>query len=74
MLYVLEVPEQTVELPETDPGVAGAVFTFTLTVFAADELHALFAVTVIFPPVVPAVAVIEFVVDIPVHSTGNVQV
>jgi hypothetical protein len=34
----------------------------------------LFAVTDIVPPLAPAVAVIEVVVDDPLHPEGNVQV
>ena len=56
------------------PGVAGMTFTVTAFVCAADEPHALFAVTVIFAPVGPAVVMMELVAEVPVHPPGIVQV
>jgi hypothetical protein len=41
---------------------------------AEEEPQALLALTVIFPPVVPAVALIEFVVEDPDHDAGKVHV
>ena len=47
----------------------------TIACDEADEvLQALLAVTVMFPEVVLAIAVIELVVDVPVQPLGNVQV
>lgn len=60
--------------PEILVGVAGAASTFIVTEEAVELPHALLAVTVIFPPVELAVVVIEFVVEVPVHPEGNVQV
>ena len=72
--YVFVVPEQIVAVPEIVPGVAGIVFTTTAKVCPEEFPQALFAVTVIFPLVALAVALIEFVVDVPVQPPGNVQV
>ena len=55
-------------------GVAGIGFVVTFIVCAADGPHPLFAVTVMFPPVVPAVALIEFVVEFPVQPFGKFHV
>ena len=52
----------------------GVGFTTTVKLCAADEPQALFAVTEILPPVVPLVAFIVCVVDVPLHPPGNVQV
>ena len=74
MLYVLELPEQIVVVPLIAPGVAGVAFT-TIACDEADEVpQALLAVTVMFPEVVLAIAVIELVVDVPVQPLGNVHV
>jgi hypothetical protein len=57
------------------PGVAGiAVLTTILKVCAGDVPQLLFAVTVMFPLVVLAVAVMEFVAELPLHPPGNVHV
>ena len=74
MLYVLELPEQIVEVPLIAPGVAGVVFTTIACEAAADVPHALVAVTVTFPAVALAITVIELVVDVPVQPLGNVHV
>lgn len=66
--------EQIVVVPEIVPGVDGIVFTIIAKVSGVDEPHALFAVTVIFPLVADAVVLMEFVVDVPDHPPGNVQV
>jgi hypothetical protein len=50
------------------------LFTVTANVLTALAPQALFAVTVIFPDVVPAVAFMEFVVEVPVHPDGSVHV
>ena len=74
MLYVLELPEQTVALPVMDPGVVGTPVIVTANACAADVPHALVAVTEILPPVALAVVVIDVVVDVPVQPPGNVHV
>ena len=56
------------------PGVAGILITVTLNVRGEEEPQELFAVTVILPLVELAVVTMEFVVEVPVHPTGNVQV
>lgn len=56
-----------------EPGCAGTVATVTLKVLAALVPQVLDAVTEILPPVVPAVAVIEVEVELPVHPAGKVQ-
>lgn len=74
MLYVFELPEQTMVLPLMLPGVAGMVFTVTDNDCTADEPQLLFADTVTFPLVVLAVAVMELVMEVPAQPLGNVQV
>ena len=64
----------TVVFPEIAAGRAGITSTVTDFVRAADEPQELFAVTEIVPPVVPAVALIDVVVDEPLHPAGNVHV
>ncbi len=56
------------------PGVAGILITVTLNVRGEEEPQELFAVTVILTLVELAVVTMEFVVEVPVHPTGNVQV
>ena len=72
-LYVLFVPLQTVALPLIAPGVAGTVFTVTESVCAEEFPQELVAVTLIVP-LEPEVALIVFVVLVPLHPPGNVQV
>jgi hypothetical protein len=72
--YVFIVPLQMVAVPEIVPGVAGIVFTITANVCAGELPQVLFAVTVIFPLVELVVVLIEFVVEVPVHPPGKVQV
>ena len=74
MLYVFELPEQTVVLPVMAPGWAMTPDTVTDNVLGVDEPQALFAVTEMFPLVALAVVVIDVVVDVPVQPTGKVQV
>ena len=74
MLYVCAVPEQTADAPLMVAGCAGTAFTPTARVCAALVPQVLLAVTVMFPPVAPAVALIELVVDVPLHPPGNVHV
>ena len=45
----------------------------TASVLGADVPQAVVTVTETVPPVAPAVAVIEAVVDVPVHPPGKVQ-
>jgi hypothetical protein len=56
------------------PGIAGMLPVVTVKVCAALLSQLLLAVTEIVPELVPAVRVIEFVVDVPVHPPGKVQV
>jgi hypothetical protein len=50
------------------------MFITTFNVWGIDCPHILFAVTVMFPVVVPAVAAIESVDELPVHPPGKVHV
>lgn len=68
------LPAQTEVLPEMTEGVPGAEFTLTVKVWTAEEPQPLFAITEIVPPVAPAVAVIELVVEVPDHPDGSVHV
>ena len=63
-----------VVFPLMVPGVDGIELTVTPNVFAADEPQELLAVTEMFPPDVPAVALIEFVEEVPDQPFGNVHV
>lgn len=65
---------QGAALPVTGPGCAGAVFTVTARVAGADTPQTFVTVTLTFPPVADAVVVREFVVEVPVHPAGVVQV
>jgi hypothetical protein len=56
------------------PGCAGVGFTVIAKVLGVLLPHALFAVTVIFPPFAPTVAVMLFVVEFPVQPPGKVHV
>ena len=71
---MFDEPAQIGDVPAITPGVAGAVFTVIACEEAAEDPQVLFAVTLTFPPAKPAVAVIEFVVDVPVQPPGNVHV
>jgi hypothetical protein len=64
---------QTVASPMMDPGLGGAASTETAMPVAEDVPQAFVAVTVTVPPVDPAIAVMEFVVEVPGHPPGNVQ-
>ena len=52
----------------------GTLVIVTANVCDNDEQEPLLAVTETFPPIVVAVALIEFVVDVPVQPPGNVHV
>ena len=58
----------------TEPGWAGNAVTATYKDLAGPEPQVLFAVTVIFPLVAPAIGVIEVDVELPVHPEGNVHI
>ena len=73
MLYVPAPPEQVVVLPLMAPGCDGIFSTVTANTLAVDAPQVLFAVTEMFP-LVPAVAVIEALVDVPVQPLGSVHV
>jgi len=62
------------ELPVMVPGVGGMLFMVTPKVLAEEEPQELFAITEIFPLVVPAIVVIELVVELPVQPEGKAQV
>ena len=70
---MLAEPPQTEALPVIAPGVAGAEETVTAIVCAVLVPQPLLAVTEMFPPEAPAVAEIEFDVEVPVQPDGNVQ-
>jgi hypothetical protein len=55
-------------------GSDGAVFIFVANVETAEVPQVLLALTVILPPVEPVVTFILFVVEVPVHPLGRVQV
>ena len=68
------MPTQKVVVPAIEPGVARAVSIVSASAEASLAPQALEAVTLMLPPLVLAVALIEFVDDVPVHPSGNVQV
>jgi hypothetical protein len=74
MLYVVDVPTQTVPLPTMDPGVEGTALTDTVRLAAEDVPQAFEAVTVTAPLAEPAVALMEWVAEAPIQPPGNVQV
>ena len=49
------------------------MLTVTLKVLAVPEPHELFAVTETLPLLAPTVAVIDVVVEVPLHPDGNVH-
>ena len=71
---MFKLPEQIDDSPVIAPGVAGIVFTAITNEFAIDDPQLLLAITDTFPLVPFDVALIEFVVDVPVHPTGRDQV
>ncbi len=58
------------------PGEAGTepLVVDTASVTVVEDPQKLLALTVIFPPVVPAVVTIELVEELPVHPGGKDQV
>ena len=74
MLYVFKLPAQTVAFPLMVPGMAGAEFTVTLNICAADDPQAFCAITVISPFAGLAVVEIEVVVEEPTQPEGKVHV
>ena len=65
-------PLHSTARPLTTPGVAGAgADTATVKICAEDVPQLLCAVTDTVPPVAPAVAMIELVVDVPLHPDGS---
>ena len=74
MLYVVEIPEHGVALPDIVPGVPIAPLTVMAKVLAVDDPQVLLAVTLTLPEVALVVVVILVVVDVPVQPPGNVQV
>ena len=72
---VSEVEGQTAVEPDIFPGAAGVPgLTVIANNFSFPVAQSFFAFTVIFPPVFPVFTVIEFVVLLPVHPEGNVQI
>jgi hypothetical protein len=71
---VFVLPTQTVPLPLGDAGAESGLRTSTARLVAGEVPQPLRAVTAMVPPAVPAVAVMEVVVEAPVHPPGSVQV
>ena len=67
-------PSQTVAGPLIAAGCAGVLLIATLSVCAAPVPQALFATTVIVPPVLPEIALSVGVIELPIHPPGSVQV
>ena len=67
-------PWQGDVFPVIIPGCAGTAVTVTVVDRAAPVPQVLLAVTVIVPPVEPAVAVMVFVVEVPDQPDGRDQV
>jgi hypothetical protein len=68
------LPAQIVADPVMVAGVAGMLLTLTASVCGELLPQESLAVTVIFPLLMPAMAVILFVEPDPVHPAGNVHV
>ena len=62
------------EVPLIGPGADSPEPTVTASVLGADLPQALLAVTETVPPLAPITLVIVFVVDVPDHPFGSVQV
>lgn len=74
IVYVTGLLLHTEEFPVMAPGCPMVPEVFTLNVRAKEDPQLLFAVTEMVPALAPAVALIVFVVELPDHPTGNVQV
>jgi hypothetical protein len=74
MLYSLIPDAQMFVSPLILSEIVGAEFTVTDNICTADKPQSFLAETVMFPLVLFAVAVIEFMVDEPVQPTGNVHI
>lgn len=60
--------------PVIEPGTAGGAVTKTGRLCIAEDPQAAFAVTEIFPPVVPVMTVIELLLEFPDQPAGNIHV
>ena len=69
-------PEQTAVGPEIAPGIAGVIVAVTASICGVLEQAPSLAVTVMLPLVAEAVgvAIMELVVELPVHPAGKTQV
>ena len=74
MLYTSVEPSQTLAEPPINPGWEGTAETDAANVRAKLLPQKLLAVTEILPPVVPTVALIEVVVELPLHPEGKLHV
>lgn len=61
-------------MPEIAPGVEGTVEVVTPSVEADDVPQLLIATTLTFPELALVVVVMLFVVEVPLHPEGKVQV
>ena len=74
MLYDSADPSQTLSGPLIEPGGAGMLETNVLTELAVLVPQKLVAVTEIGPSDEPTVALIEVVVEVPLHPEGRFHV
>ena len=68
-----DAPAQSVVAPVMGPDATGGEFTIIVREEGSLVSQALEAMTLMLPPLEFAVASMEFVVDVPVHPLGNVQ-
>jgi hypothetical protein len=76
MEYDFTVPGHTFVFPPGDviePGIPGGLTMVSVAVLAIPVPQLLTALTDNVPPVVPAVTVMVFVVEVPLHPEGSVQ-
>ena len=71
---VLVLLAQTLSGPIIAAGVIGGTVSVMLVVCAVEFPQVLPAVTEMVPPPVPSVAIIELVVEVPLHPDGKIQV